>query len=84
MRTRTSLVVWSSSLVRRVTSDNPIFGDELRQLAEARFGDLVKGVVDLKRRVLLLDADLHADQEAVLLAEGSEPRTTWPTAPSRA
>lgn len=38
---------------------------------------MVKGVVDLQRRVMLLDADLHADQEAELLAEGSAQRDLW-------
>lgn len=51
--------------------------EELRQLAEDRFGDMVKGVLDLQRRVLLLDADLHADQEAQLLSEGSVRKDLW-------
>ena len=38
---------------------------------------MVKGVVDLQRRVMLLDADLHADQEAELLADGSNQRDLW-------
>jgi len=42
-----------------------------------RFSDLVKGVVDLRRGVMLLDADMHADEEAVLLAEGSAQRDLW-------
>ncbi len=63
--------------MRRVTSTSPLSIDELRQLAQTRFGDMVKGVVDLERRVLLLDADLHADQEAELLAEGSAQRNLW-------
>ncbi len=42
-----------------------------------RFTDMVKGVVDLRRGVLLLDADMHADQEAVLLAEGSAQADLW-------
>lgn len=42
-----------------------------------RFADLVKGVVDLRRGVLLLDADMHADQEAALLAEGSAQTDLW-------
>jgi hypothetical protein len=63
--------------MRRVTRDHPVSHDELRQLAEGRFGDMVKGVVDLKRGVLLLDADLQADQEAELLAEGSAQRDLW-------
>lgn len=51
--------------------------DEVRHLATGRFGDMVKGVVDLERRVMLLDADLHADQEAELLAGGSAQRHLW-------
>ena len=51
--------------------------DELRQLAGQRFGDMVKAVVDLRRAVMLLDAELHADQEAELLAEGSAQRDLW-------
>jgi hypothetical protein len=51
--------------------------DEVRRLAAGRFGDMVKGVVDLERRVILLDAELHADQEAALLAEGSVRRNLW-------
>jgi Protein of unknown function (DUF5674) len=63
--------------MRRVTAEDTISIDEIRQLAESRFGDMVKGVVDLARRVLLLDADLHADQEAELLAEGSAQTDLW-------
>jgi len=46
-------------------------------MAVGRFGDMVKAVVDIRRRVLLLDADMHADQEAALLAEGSSQRDLW-------
>lgn len=63
--------------MRRVTIEAPVSIEELRGLAQGRFGDMVKGVVDLERRVLLLDADLHADQEAQLLAEGSAQRDLW-------
>lgn len=63
--------------MRRVSSSDIISLAELRTLAQGRFGDMVKGVVDLARRVMLLDADLHADQEAELLAEGSAQRDLW-------
>lgn len=56
--------------MRRVVAPDTISLDEIRLLAQARFGDMIKGVVDLERGVLLLDADLHADQEAALLADG--------------
>lgn len=63
--------------MRRATEGNPVSMEELRHLAGQRFGDMVKGVVDLKRGVMLLDAELHADQEAELLAEGSAQEDLW-------
>jgi hypothetical protein len=49
----------------------------LRRLAAGRFGDLVKAVIDLERRIMLVDADLHADQEAELMAGGSRQEDLW-------
>ena len=46
-------------------------------MAAGRFGDLVKAVVDLERRILVVDAELHADQEAELLADGSQQQDLW-------
>lgn len=63
--------------MRTATASNPVSLDELRQMATGRFGDMVKAVVDLKRGIMLLDADMHADQEAELLAEGSAQRDLW-------
>lgn len=53
--------------MRTATAANPVSLDELRQLAVGRFGDMVKAVVDLRRGIVLLDADMRADQEAELL-----------------
>jgi hypothetical protein len=63
--------------MRRVTAGEPIAIDDLRGLVPGRFRDFVKGVVDLRRGVMLIDADMHADQEAALLAEGSNQRDLW-------
>lgn len=63
--------------MRKVTEPGTITLDEIRVLAKARFGDMIKGVVDLERGILLLDADLHADQEATLLADGSKQANLW-------
>lgn len=57
--------------MRRVTESQPIAVPELRALARERFGDMIKGVVDLAGGILVLDADMHADEEADLLADGS-------------
>jgi hypothetical protein len=63
--------------VRTASNDDPILLDELRVLAAGRFGDMVKAVVDLQRGLVVLDADLHADQEAELLASGSVQADLW-------
>ena len=63
--------------MRRVTVSEPIAIGDLRALVPGLFSDFVKGVVDLRRGILLLDADMHADQEAALLAEGSDQRDLW-------
>ncbi len=60
-----------------MTEQDPIALDELRHLAVERFGDLIKAVIDLERRIMIVDADLHADEEAELLADGSQQRNLW-------
>lgn len=53
---------------------------QLRQLVgmqEHYFGDMVKGVVDVKRGLLAVDAELHADLEKYLLESGSAQPDLW-------
>ncbi len=50
---------------------------ELQAMAEKMFGNLVKAVVDIERNVMALDAELHADEEALLLENGSEQKDLW-------
>lgn len=63
--------------MRTATEEDPVSMEEIRELAERRFGDMVKAVVDLRRGMMLLDAEMHADEEAELLAGGSEQRNLW-------
>ena len=56
---------------------HPISLDELREMASNRFGDLVKAVVDLERNLMLVDAEMHSDQEAELLGAGSQQKELW-------
>lgn len=56
---------------------NPITKRELEKLAKERFGDLVKGVVDIEREIMAVDGDLHADEEAALLEDGSKQKDLW-------
>ena len=60
-----------------VTEKDPISVDEIRRMAAAGFVDLVKAVIDVERRIMVVDADLHADEEAELLAGGSRQQDLW-------
>ncbi|MBI4449968.1 hypothetical protein HY634_02835 [Candidatus Uhrbacteria bacterium] len=61
--------------IRIVTTT--ITRDELRVIAGERFGDLVKAVVDLERRIMAIGGELHADEEQVLLDQGSKQQDLW-------
>src|SRR3989338_1412141 len=50
---------------------------ELQQMSEQGFGNLVKAVIDIEKGIMALDADLHADQEALLLEDGSRQENLW-------
>ena len=51
--------------------------DDLRAMAKSGFGDMVKGVVDIDKKLLALDAELHADLEAELLRQDSRQENLW-------
>lgn len=46
-------------------------------MAGALFGNLVKAVVDVKRELIAVDAELHSDLEALLLDDGSKQKSLW-------
>lgn len=50
---------------------------ELTTLAAARFGDFVKAVVDVARGVMAVSGELHSDEEALLLDDGSRQQDLW-------
>lgn len=49
----------------------------LKTLAKERFGDMVKAVVDIKRGVMAIGGELHADEEQLLLEQGSKQEDVW-------
>lgn len=55
----------------------PIVRADLLRIAEQQFGDMVKGVVDVERRIMAVGAELHADEEAALLEDGSRQVDLW-------
>ena len=56
---------------------DPIELAELRRMAEQGFGTLVKAVVDVEAGIMAVDAELHADEEAFLLENGSAQGDLW-------
>src|SRR5437762_3141414 len=50
---------------------------ELQAMAQARFGDMVKAVVDVSRGVMAAGGELHSDEEALLLDDGSRQLDLW-------
>ena len=56
---------------------DPISAQQLRELGEELYGDMVKAVVDVEKGVMAVGAELHADEEALLLSENSRQENLW-------
>jgi hypothetical protein len=63
--------------MRIVDNKNTVSLSELRKMATDTFGDLVKAVVDVKLAIMAIDAELHADEEALLIDNGSDQNDLW-------
>jgi len=50
---------------------------ELKDMEADMFGNLVKAVVDVEKEIMAIDAELHADEEALLLENGSKQENLW-------
>ena len=57
--------------------NKPIHNKELVKIAQIIFGDMVKGVVDIDKEIIAVDAELHSDLEAYLLEKGSSQKNLW-------
>ncbi|MCL1798438.1 MAG: DUF5674 family protein [Eggerthellaceae bacterium] len=51
--------------------------EELHNMVEDMYGELVKAVVDIQRRQIVVDAGLHSDEEQYLLEKGSRQEDLW-------
>ena len=51
--------------------------EELKQMSQKMFGDFVKSVVDIERGIMVVDAEMHADEEMLLLEDGSKQEHLW-------
>ena len=55
----------------------PMPRSELAAIAAQGFGDMVKAVVDIRRAIMAIGAELHSDEEAALLDDGSSQNDVW-------
>jgi len=62
---------WKMQLVERI----PV--SELKAMSEKMSEPLVKGVVDTSEQLLVVDAEMHVDQEHFLLERGSKQSDLW-------
>lgn len=46
-------------------------------MSAGKFGNLIKAVVDIQREIMAVDAELHCDEEAMLLEDGSMQKDLW-------
>jgi hypothetical protein len=60
-----------------VIVERPMAREELARLVRLFFGDMVKLVVDVRRRVVAVGGELHADAEQRLLEAGSRQADLW-------
>jgi len=60
-----------------VDKNNKVSINEIKLMSENMFGDLVKAVVDIEKEIMVVDAELHADQEKILLEKGSLQENLW-------
>ncbi len=57
--------------------DRPTDRKILNAMMPNYFGDMVKAVVDIAQKKIGVDAELHADIEQALLAQGSSQYDLW-------
>jgi hypothetical protein len=51
--------------------------ESLKDLAKASFGNLIKAVIDTEKGIMAIGGDLHSDEEALLLENGSLQKNLW-------
>lgn len=50
---------------------------ELTEMSQKMYEPLVKAVVDIQKRSLVVDAEMHVDEEAYLLEHDSKQQDLW-------
>jgi len=51
--------------------------NELKEAAQAWFGNMTKAVVDIDQKIIAIGGEMHADAEELLLKNGSKQENLW-------
>ena len=60
-----------------ITAKNKISRQQLLKKARELFGNMVKAVVDVENETMAIGGELHADEETLLIQQGSEQKNLW-------
>lgn len=56
---------------------NKVSLDYIRDLSQNWYGEMIKAVADVQKRLIAVDAELHSDLERLLLENGSSQESLW-------
>lgn len=71
-------ILWNKENIMHIKIlTNQVTRKELVAMAAEQFGEWIKAVVDVERRIMAIGGELHADMEAVLLEQGSRQENVW-------
>lgn len=51
--------------------------DEIKEMSAKMFGNFIKTVVDIEQGIMAVNGELHADEEMLLLEDGSKQENLW-------
>lgn len=57
--------------------DKNISLETLTHMSKKMFGELVKAVVDIEKEIMVVDAELHVDEEDLLIENDSHQDNLW-------
>lgn len=50
---------------------------KVQNITKEQFGDIIKATIDVDKKIMALGGELHADEEALLLENGSTQSNLW-------
>jgi Protein of unknown function (DUF5674) len=67
----------ADELMEIILVDQAFSRTELMEMAERQFGDMVKAVIDIDKKLMAIGGGLHVDEESYLLERGSIQENLW-------